>query len=180
MESRTYLLLLCTFSLALTSGAVATNDEDIDLVSFLRGIYSGLLVRDTPFVINRGLEINSLKKLRHPEVTEQAKDKPVSQDANGPAGPVVLTKDGQIKGITVDKAHIFYGIPYAGPPTGAYRWKPPRPVTPWSGVYDASFPRSACMQVCTGPITAECPQKVRNNAFLLLLLLGKSSQNNWE
>uniref|UniRef100_A0A3Q0T9F5 Si:ch73-89b15.3 n=1 Tax=Amphilophus citrinellus TaxID=61819 RepID=A0A3Q0T9F5_AMPCI len=67
----------------------------------------------------------------------------------GAAGPVVLTKDGQIQGITLDKAHVFYGIPYADPPVGAYRWKPPRPVSPWQGVYDASFPRAACMQFCS-------------------------------
>uniref|UniRef100_A0A3B4UXN2 Carboxylic ester hydrolase n=1 Tax=Seriola dumerili TaxID=41447 RepID=A0A3B4UXN2_SERDU len=72
---------------------------------------------------------------------------PVSQDTNVAPGPLVLTKDGRIKGITVDKAHIFYGIPYADPPVGAYRWKPPRPVSPWSGVYNASFPRPACMQL---------------------------------
>lgn len=163
------MLLLCTLSLALASGEATKNDDDIDLVSFLRSIYPGLLVRDEPFIINRDLEINSLKELRHPEVlsvTEQTKDKPVSQDTNGAPGPVVLTKDGQIKGVTVDKAHIFYGIPYADPPVGAYRWKPPKPVTPWAGVYDASFPRAACMQVCSGPITEECPRIVRNNALL--------------
>lgn len=169
MESWHCLLLLCTLSLALASGEATKNDDDIDLVSFLRSIYPGLLVRDEPFIINRDFEINSLKELRHPEVlsvTEQTKDKPVSQDTNGAPGPVVLTKDGQIKGVTVDKAHIFYGIPYADPPVGAYRWKPPKPVTPWAGVYDASFPRAACMQVCSGPITEECPRIVRNNALL--------------
>uniref|UniRef100_H3CKA9 Carboxylesterase type B domain-containing protein n=1 Tax=Tetraodon nigroviridis TaxID=99883 RepID=H3CKA9_TETNG len=64
-------------------------------------------------------------------------------------GPVVLIKDGKIRGIMVDKAYAFFGIPYADPPVGAYRWKPPRPVTPWAEVYDASFPRAACMQSLT-------------------------------
>uniref|UniRef100_A0A3P8TRS7 Carboxylic ester hydrolase n=1 Tax=Amphiprion percula TaxID=161767 RepID=A0A3P8TRS7_AMPPE len=68
----------------------------------------------------------------------------------------VLTKNGQIRGITVDKAHVFYGIPYADPPVGTYRWKPPRPVSRWSGVYNASFPRAACMQLCTGPVSEDC------------------------
>ncbi|XP_058482048.1 cAMP-regulated D2 protein isoform X2 [Solea solea] len=117
---------------------------------------------------------NSLKDLERlgvSSVTEQTKDKPVSQDTNGTPGPVVLTKDGQIKGITVDKAHIFYGIPYADPPTGAYRWKPPRPVTPWPRVYDASFPRPACMQACRGPITEECPRKVSEDCLYLNIFI---------
>ncbi|XP_023264485.1 cAMP-regulated D2 protein-like [Seriola lalandi dorsalis] len=170
MESWHCLLLLCTLSLVLASGEETKNDDDIDLVSFLRRIYPGLLVRDEPLVINRHVEINSPKEPGRPEVhsiTEQTKDKPVSQDTNRAPGPLVLTKDGQIKGITVDKAHIFYGIPYADPPVGAYRWKPPRPVSPWSGVYNASFPRPACMQACSGPSTEECPRLVSEDCLYL-------------
>lgn len=147
------------------------NDDDIDLWSFVKSIYSGQMVRDEPFFIGRDEEINSLKELRHLEVPltqEQTKDKTVTEDVNGPPGPVVITKNGRIKGATVDKAHIFYGIPYADPPVGAYRWKPPRPVTPWQGVYDGSFPRAACMQACSGPDAAECPRTVRRPAFPLL------------
>lgn len=165
MESWHCLLLLCPLSLVLASGEETKNYDDIDLVSFLRSIYPGLLVRDEPFIINPDFEINSLKELACPEVlsiTQQTKDKPVSQDTNGALGPVVFTKNGQIKGITVDKAHVFHGVPYADPPVGPYRWKPPRPVSPWPGIYDASFPRAACMQACSGPLTEECPWKVRN------------------
>nr|XP_046235639.1 cAMP-regulated D2 protein [Scatophagus argus] len=170
MESWHCLLLLCTLSLVLASGEVTKNDDDIDLVSFLRSIYPGLLVRDEPSIINRELEINSLKELRRPEIlsiTAQTKDEPVNQETNGTPGPVVLTKDGQIKGVTTDKAHIFYGVRYADPPVGAYRWKPPRPVSPWPGIYDASFPRAACMQACTGPITEECPRTVSEDCLYL-------------
>lgn len=184
MESWHCLLLLGTLSLALASGEVTKNDDDINLVSLLKSIYPGLLVRDEPFITNQDLDlVNSLKELRLPEplsVTEQTKDKPVRQDTNGAPGPVVLTKDGRIKGVTVDKAHIFYGIPYADPPVGAYRWKPPRPVTPWPGVYDASFPRAACMQACSGPIAEECPRIVRNNAFLPYLLVFIHWSKGWE
>ena len=33
--------------------------------------------------------------------------------------------------------HTFLGVPYAAPPFGANRLRPPRPVEPWSGVRDA-------------------------------------------
>ncbi|XP_065807648.1 cAMP-regulated D2 protein [Labrus bergylta] len=170
MESWLCFLLLCTLSSVPASGEQTRNDDDIDLVSFLRSIYSGLLVRDEPFIINRDFEINSLKELGRPadfSITEQTKDKPVRQDSNAAPGPVVLTKDGQIKGVTVDKSHIFYGVPFADPPVGAYRWKPPRPVSPWPGVYDASFPRAACMQACSGPISEECSRIVSEDCLYL-------------
>ncbi|XP_041637263.1 cAMP-regulated D2 protein [Cheilinus undulatus] len=170
MESWLCLLLLCTVSLTLASGDETKNDDEIDLVSFLRSIYSGQLVRDEPFIINRDFEIKSLKELGRPadlSITEQTKDKTVSRETNAAPGPVVLTKNGQIKGVTVDKAHVFYGVPYADPPVGAYRWKPPRPASPWPGIYDASFPRAACVQACSGPITEECPRTVSEDCLYL-------------
>jgi para-nitrobenzyl esterase len=33
---------------------------------------------------------------------------------------------------------IFRGIPYAAPPTGELRWKPPQPVNSWSGIRDCT------------------------------------------
>ncbi|XP_026219153.1 cAMP-regulated D2 protein [Anabas testudineus] len=170
MESWHCLLLLCTLSLVPASGEETRNYDDSDLVSFLRSVYPGVLVRDEPFITNRDFEMNSLKELGRPvvlSIKEQSKDKPVSLDTNGSRGPVVFTKDGQIKGATLDKAHVFYGVPYADPPVGSYRWKPPRPVSPWPGVYDASFPRAACMQACRGPIAEECPRNVSEDCLYL-------------
>lgn len=147
------------------------NDDGADFVSILSRFYPGLLVRDEPYLANEDSEINSQKELRPPEfisISKQTKEAPSRQDTNEAAGPVVIIKDGKMKGVTLDKAHVFYGIPYADPPVGAYRWKPPRPVTPWAGVYNASFPRAACMQACRGPIAAECPRTVRTVFSCLL------------
>jgi para-nitrobenzyl esterase len=49
---------------------------------------------------------------------------------------------GFISGIEVtekgQKINIFRGIPYAAPPTGNLRWKPPEPPTPWPGVRECT------------------------------------------
>lgn len=51
--------------------------------------------------------------------------------------PVVKTRYGEVRGTVADGVHIFKGIPYAAPPFGANRLRPPQPVAPWSGVRDA-------------------------------------------
>jgi len=52
-------------------------------------------------------------------------------------GPVIKTSSGQLRGASVDDVSVFKGIPYAAPPVGEYRWRPPQPVIPWEGVRDA-------------------------------------------
>jgi para-nitrobenzyl esterase len=40
----------------------------------------------------------------------------------------------------------YLGIPFAAPPVGNLRWKPPQPVTPWDGVRPARAYAPRCMQ----------------------------------
>lgn len=49
-----------------------------------------------------------------------------------------LSADGQVR--------IFLGIPYAAPPVGPLRWKPPQPALKWSGVREAAQFGYHCMQ----------------------------------
>jgi para-nitrobenzyl esterase len=51
--------------------------------------------------------------------------------------PVVRTRHGEVRGRLADGVYAFKGIPYAAPPFGANRLRPPQPVVPWSGVRDA-------------------------------------------
>ena len=37
-----------------------------------------------------------------------------------------------------EQARIYRGIPYAAPPVGELRWKPPQPVEPWDGVLECT------------------------------------------
>ena len=40
----------------------------------------------------------------------------------------------------------FEGIPYAEPPVGELRWRPPRSPRPWAGVRQAKQPGDECVQ----------------------------------
>jgi carboxylesterase type B len=50
---------------------------------------------------------------------------------------LVKTAHGAVRGSLADGANRFMGIPYAAPPFGANRLRPPQPVESWSGVRDA-------------------------------------------
>jgi para-nitrobenzyl esterase len=46
--------------------------------------------------------------------------------------PVVKTRYGEVRGSVADGVDTFKGIPFAAPPFGANRLRPPQPVEPWS------------------------------------------------
>jgi len=50
--------------------------------------------------------------------------------AGGPpsavADPVVITQQGRVGGVEKSDVREFLGIPYAAPPIGDLRWKPPQ------------------------------------------------------
>lgn len=45
---------------------------------------------------------------------------------------------GTIVGEPGKEVHVYLGIPYAAPPTGDLRWKPPQPAASWSGVRECT------------------------------------------
>ena len=69
----------------------------------------------------------------------------------------VTTATGDVEGVIGPSGKEWRGIPYAAPPVGDLRWRPPAPVTPWSGVRDATSFASPCIQLAlpTGTFGSE-------------------------
>lgn len=68
----------------------------------------------------------------------------------GPAsGSVVATDRGLVRGTVTSGTREFLGIPYAAPPVGRLRWRPPQPHARWRGVRDATAFGAHCPQPAT-------------------------------
>lgn len=75
--------------------------------------------------------------------------------AIGPAAaadrPLVRTAQGEAAGRLVDGIRLFRGLPYALPPLGERRWRPPLPPASWPGLRDASAFGPRCVQPPQSP-----------------------------
>ena len=82
---------------------------------------------------------------------------PAPLAAHGRHGPLVPTRSGWVEGERRDGAELFLGIPFAAPPVGDLRWRPPVPAPRWHGVRDATALPPACAQLAStnGPGSAE-------------------------
>jgi para-nitrobenzyl esterase len=58
----------------------------------------------------------------------------------------VKTESGLLKGAVKGNVVSCKGIPFAAPPVGVNRWRPPQPVTPWKEVRAATEFGADCMQ----------------------------------
>jgi para-nitrobenzyl esterase len=71
---------------------------------------------------------------------------------------VAVTRYGTVRGAEIaDGVLGWRGIPYARPPIGALRFRPPEPPEPWSGVRDALEHGNRSPQGEQGPPAADAP-----------------------
>src|SRR5580700_3371295 len=84
-----------------------------------------------------------------------------------PDTPTAATDAGVVRGFEQGPAWVFKAIPYAAPPVGRLRWRPPAPAVKWSGVRDATADGPACPQAVfpggrynaggySGPTSEDC------------------------
>jgi para-nitrobenzyl esterase len=84
-------------------------------------------------------------------------------------GQVVRTETGAITGKYADGVTSFRGIPYAEPPVGDLRWKPPVPKAKWDGTLNATRFGPACIQPRprVGSIYANPPDEISEDCLTL-------------
>lgn len=63
------------------------------------------------------------------------------------SGGEVEVESGPLKGVASDGVIAFKGIPYAAPPVGELRWRPPQPVEGWEKLRSAAEFGPDCMQL---------------------------------
>jgi para-nitrobenzyl esterase len=80
---------------------------------------------------------------------------PLAAFAQAPA-PTATIKQGPLTGAVVEGVEEFWGIPYAAPPVGDLRWKPPTAPARWTAARDASKAGATCQPTQKGEYTEDC------------------------
>ncbi len=80
-----------------------------------------------------------------------------------------MTKYGAIQGMNEEGVFVWKGIPYAQPPIGDLRWRPPQKLAPWKGTFEAVSYGNICPQKAYGPQSIyEIPKEAMSEDCLYL------------
>lgn len=69
------------------------------------------------------------------------------QALSAQVAPVVETQQGRVRGRTDGTVDRFLGLPFAAPPVGDLRWKPPAEPVSWTGIRNALRLPDSCVQM---------------------------------
>jgi para-nitrobenzyl esterase len=74
---------------------------------------------------------------------------------------IVKTDKGYVSGTVIGDpgypVSIYRGIPYAAPPVGPLRWKPPQPAASWTGIKECTRFSAICPQASPVGMTPDLP-----------------------
>ncbi|WP_372786661.1 carboxylesterase/lipase family protein [Phenylobacterium sp.] len=70
--------------------------------------------------------------------------------------PTVTIRQGALHGAVVEGVEEFWGIPYAAPPVGDLRWRPPAAGPSWKGERDATKAGASCQPARDGTQVEDC------------------------
>src|SRR5580698_7172773 len=90
----------------------------------------------------------------------------VVQFASTAVAQQVLTESGTVSGVSANGVSVYKGIPFAAPPMGDLRWRPPVHAAPWTGTRKADAFAPACMQVGVS-MPGETPPAVSEDCLYL-------------
>jgi para-nitrobenzyl esterase len=85
--------------------------------------------------------------------TYAQQDQTMPSPSESKNGPIVHAPAGKMEGLQEGDLHVFKGIPYALPPVGSRRWRPPSPMPRWAGIRKATEFGPICFQP-VGPSTS--------------------------
>jgi para-nitrobenzyl esterase len=94
--------------------------------------------------------------------------------AGGAGAQPVHTESGAVSGLREGGIIVYEGIPYAAPPLGDLRWRPPSPAEPWAGTRKAATFAPACMQEGVS-MPGETPPSVSEDCLYLNIWAPRSS-----
>ena len=94
----------------------------------------------------------------------------------------VRVENGRLSGIagSSPEVRVFKGVPFAAPPIGDLRWRPPKPAANWNGVRKADEFSSVCMQTpyAEGSVYRFKPQPLSEDClYLNIWTAAKSAQD---
>jgi para-nitrobenzyl esterase len=92
---------------------------------------------------------------------------PTAPRPTAPRTALVETTTGPVQGQDDGSLYTYFGIPYAAPPVGPLRWKPPQPAVPWTDVLETAGPEAAIIEGAPAIIPVpKCPQSLAGGEVL--------------